>query len=73
MDLATLKGALAQRPRTLTVEEASAVAGYVRALGAIARTRGKTGPGDLGKRSMADLIGEAMKIPEFREALAGLE
>jgi hypothetical protein len=72
MDLDTLKSALKERPRVLTVEEASAVAGYVRSLGAIARTRGKAGPGDLGKRSMEELIQEAMKVPEFAAALQGL-
>jgi hypothetical protein len=71
-DLAVLGALLEEHPRVLTIEEASSVAGYVRALGAVSRSRAKGG-NDLGKRSMAELVAEALKVPEFREALAGLE
>ena len=72
-DMEQLSTLLAEHPRTLTMEEASSVAGYVRALGAVSRSRAKAPGGDMGKRSMSELVAEAMKVPEFREALAGLE
>ena len=59
--------------RMLGADEAQTVAGYVRALGGIARARNKTANGDLGKKSMTELIAEAMQVPELREALRGLE
>lgn len=65
--------ALTERTRrVLTVDEASTVAGYVRALGGIARARHSRGGGDLGRKSMDELIAEAMQVPELRAAIESM-
>lgn len=58
---ATLTGA------QLGFEDAGTVAGYVRALGGIARARNKAG--NLKGKSFDELLREAADIPEVRAAL----
>jgi hypothetical protein len=68
-DLGRIEANAEKTKRQLGLEEAQTVAGYVRALGGIARARSGRGAGGLGKLSMNDLISEVAKIPEVRAAL----
>lgn len=49
--------------------DAQTVAGYIRAIGGIARARSGRGAAGLGKLSMEELLAEALKVPEVRAAL----
>lgn len=50
---------------------AMAIANYVRALSGIAKSR--MGKGNISKSSVADLIEQALKLPELQDALRGME
>jgi hypothetical protein len=56
----------------LGIEDAQTVAGYVRALGHIARSRNRPS-GNLARATMDELLAEVAKIPEVRAALEAAE
>lgn len=56
--------------RMLTFDQPSHVAGFVRALGAVATKRKKRLDDELGAMSLVEMLEKAVQIPELREALA---
>lgn len=72
-DLARIQADATNKNRVLGVFEAQTVAGYVRALGGIARARNSRGGRDLTKASMEELMKELVQIPEVRAALEAAE
>jgi len=68
-DLARIQHGARSSARPLDLEQAQTVAGYVRALGGIARARNGRGKGELGKLSMDELLAEVRNLPEVMAAL----
>jgi hypothetical protein len=58
--------------KLLMFEQPKDVAGFVRALGAVATKRKKRIDEELGEKTLDELIEEARKIPSLRQALAGM-
>ena len=63
-----------QAGRLLTFDQPKDVAGFVRALGAVATNRKKRIKDELGEKGTDDLLEEFMKVapPSMREALAAM-
>lgn len=57
-----------QTRRVLTEDEASRVAGYVRALRSVARDRAAATGKKFAGKSTEELLAMAMKVPELRDA-----
>lgn len=72
-DLARIGARSSENNAQLGFADAATVAGYVRALGGIARARNSRGGRDLNKASMEELLAEVAKIPEVRAALEAAE